>query len=610
MRSTNSTVSKARPAKARPRNKKVKPTTPEDASQTTLATHGEEHTLPLQQQLDEVAASGVDKCNMVSKDNDIQQRISSSKSSDGQLLLGGETEIEDQCYGECAVTLSAEDGTLNHSDGTPGKAGSCQSDAVTCDEATECPTEGTSSTTEDERMDHACTSMQCGGDDVLQENCSSNGSVEQQHHGTTDFSPGTLQDIANGNFIAGFGDRATIRVYDATGNEVHPSVNSNAAENVRYQGGQLEVLDNSLKDGANREPSVPLVNYADTENSAGAISGTNSGACATADASNSVIIATAVTQLNELSTEDLLPKVLIDHDTSNMEDEPFEIHINPLDSESSPEHSDSSTNAKQDDMPLKQKQTLETVTDDEDPMISEVPKPTSLSKESELCENRSFQIPELPNGIACQEMQDTVETLSQTRNSNSTSPSSRLAGETLTSSRTLDPNGTGNLHIPDDALLEANKTESNQDSHQETVDTSMLSSSTLSPNESVTLTASALDLSPTVTSVQVSFSHNVELHEDSKSTHSSQGLSISCQDSVGKSRPTNPSPSQRTPAKDSVQTEKSSLDCDGDTSRGQEGSIDDTPSRGDGLKRADGVKRKGHNHPISSLRTDINQVCR
>ncbi|XP_054749185.2 uncharacterized protein LOC129254703 [Lytechinus pictus] len=58
------------------------------------------------------------------------------------------------------------------------------------------------------------------------------------------------------------------------------------------------------------------------------------------------VISTAVSELNAGCIGDiLLPKVEVNHAVENLEDEPFEIHINPLDSESSPEHSDSSGNA-------------------------------------------------------------------------------------------------------------------------------------------------------------------------------------------------------------------------------------------------------------------------
>ncbi|XP_030847624.1 uncharacterized protein LOC100893601 [Strongylocentrotus purpuratus] len=74
---------------------------------------------------------------------------------------------------------------------------------------------------------------------------------------------------------------------------------------------------------------------------------------------SNAVISTAVSELSAGGIDGvLLPKVEVNYDGGNLEDEPFEIHINPLDSESSPEHSDSSGNA------VMSRQRLEPLADD------------------------------------------------------------------------------------------------------------------------------------------------------------------------------------------------------------------------------------------------------
>ncbi|XP_072164202.1 uncharacterized protein [Diadema setosum] len=61
---------------------------------------------------------------------------------------------------------------------------------------------------------------------------------------------------------------------------------------------------------------------------------------------NGVVVVASEPERGELRTGSLPPKVVVNEDSGVLDDEPFEIHINPLDSESSPEHSDSSGHAK------------------------------------------------------------------------------------------------------------------------------------------------------------------------------------------------------------------------------------------------------------------------
>ncbi|XP_071509012.1 uncharacterized protein [Diadema antillarum] len=92
---------------------------------------------------------------------------------------------------------------------------------------------------------------------------------------------------------------------------------------------------------------------------------------------NGVVVVASEPERGELRTGSLPPKVVVNEDSGVLDDEPFEIHINPLDSESSPEHSDSSGHAKLATVNRR----LKTVQDDDESFYEEEDA-TGVSKET------------------------------------------------------------------------------------------------------------------------------------------------------------------------------------------------------------------------------------
>eukprot|EP00057_Strongylocentrotus_purpuratus_P003690 XP_003727159.1 PREDICTED: uncharacterized protein LOC100893601 [Strongylocentrotus purpuratus] len=299
---------------------------------------------PQPQQLKE---DGSNKCNRESSESDAGQRTSSSpESSDdiGQFTensdAGTDSERHHGHHGNEDDKTKAE-GSLTGGEGrtkSPSIASGCR---------------GNGDIKENGRQEHLCedakvidvTHVEAKGTIGIDEYGEGRGNKEnidrhnkanheRSKQGATSIAFNTKDDQVNG-IINNHKDIICREHHDKN----FSSCNSSSSSSVSKDMGTDSIDGSGIRTVA---PSLNIASYND-QSCLKTAEKDHSGAAGTF---SNAVISTAVSELSAGGIDGiLLPKVEVNYDGGNLEDEPFEIHINPLDSESSPEHSDSSGNA-------------------------------------------------------------------------------------------------------------------------------------------------------------------------------------------------------------------------------------------------------------------------